>query len=737
MRALTAQPTDVSPLGYFRIFAQPPGGVRREITIFRDAPIVVENCSFQDPFSEQTAQISLPQVTIFESPGEGDLDWMVPNSNIDIVWENTGRLDLDWRWEGFIASYNFGFSGTANSASIDLKGAFYGLDDYLAIPSFPKRPIPYEILIAQAFDQQRHPSSLGQFAMSFPEGWNVVVPTFSEAGYASYLKPWGVVPGQRWTGFTSRSTGSWEPLLTGHVQSLLSVMFAEGGSQWTIRNRGFRRPELRLRMIPDPEDSQIIEINLGAPGVEISGSKDWTQRADVLYGSGQDEAGVSFSGLTVSGDGAKTTYRPFAYSPLVWPRTNNPSYNPHLKPKEAQIKFQIGVDQISAAKIAQGQYQRFAEPGITGSLTLTTDPRLANGQLCPRLLIKAGTTFRLNNLFGIREGILVHATQVTVNFSNLTTTITFDSKYRDQLTVEEVMARTRDALTPLRSLQVGKYSNTVQDLILPWSYKEGSGCIPMESKEFFLNKIPDSATFPWEEWTKKHPPSNPAYKSYYLRIGPTDPEDSSNNWAVDSRTGATKMPFPIRMGHSGTIRLTQVAAYDKDGNVKPVRFHVSFYSAQGTAVDQLPSFPTAPTTGSPKFLAPAGITTNYKDHQANPFFEGAWEKTKPDGYQLGEMEQQWMVPSDSAELVVGWGNYYEPAGYSPGRFSKGASRTGLLEDDTQWSWDVSKYLNANDPTFNQNVEYAGMLFIHIYCDEQGTDPVYFMGKLTRVDPGTS
>ena len=87
-------------------------------------------------------------------------------------------------------------------------------------------------------------------------------------------------------------------------------------------------------------------------------------------------------------------------------------------------------------KIAQGQYQRFAEPGITGTITLTTDPRLSNGMLMPRLLIRGGVTIRINGLLGIREGVLAHVTQCASDFTALTTTLTFDTKYRDQLTVE-------------------------------------------------------------------------------------------------------------------------------------------------------------------------------------------------------------------------------------------------------------------------------------------------------------
>jgi hypothetical protein len=285
----------------------------------------------------------------------------------------------------------------------------------------------------------------------------------------------------------------------------------------------------------------------------------------------------------------------------------------------------------------------------------------------------------------------------------------------------------------MRALQVGKYSNTVQDLLLPWSYKEGSGCVPVGSREFFHEKLPSNATFPYEEWTRKHPPSNPAYRPYYIRIGPTNTTNSTKNWSSISRDGQAVMSIPIRMSQAGSIRLTQIAAYDKNGNVKPVRFHVSIYANNGAAVNSMPLFPSDPSDGNPKFLKPAGISVNYGVYQANPFFQGAWERVNPDGT---EYQYDSNLTGENAQLVVGWGNYYEPAGYSPGRASKGASRTGLLEDTTQWTWDLNQYLDQRSQQNNANQEYSGMLFVQIFCDEQGDEPVFFMGRLIRAEPGT-
>ena len=218
------------------------------------------------------------------------------------------------------------------------------------------------------------------------------------------------------------------------------------------------------------------------------------------------------------------------------------------------------------------------------------------------------------------------------------------------------------------------------------------------------------------------------------------------------------------MSASGSIRLSQVAAYDLNGNVMPVKFHISLYTNSGINVSSMPEFPgprripnpdkdkpgepaTIPNPDFPKYLAARRvdgtvIPTTYENPkggapaQAHPFFEGAWESVRPDGFTYnlrwgGDVN----LPQETPQ--VGWGNYFEPAGYSPGRFSKGAERTGLLEDTTPWSWGLSDLLSKDDKSANIEQEFAGMLFVMIYCDDQGDDPVFFMGRFVRMEPGQS
>lgn len=728
---LTAQIVDLQPVGYFRIFARPPGGVREEITFFRNIPTQVTSLSTADPFGDSGATLTFPQITIWDRPGSGDLSWLVPYTDIDIVWQNTPEYDFQWAWEGFVIDESLSLSDTESSLTLECRGALLQADNYLAAPYYPQLPVPYEILIREALSPAKRPGlRTKELKMEFPADWNTVVPVFNEPDYMWFLKPWGVTAGQKWTGLTTRSTGAWDPVLSGYVQGLLSVMFDEGGAQWTIRKDIGRKPAMFLRKPPLKNDSNMLVVTLGTPGVQITLSRDFTQSANVIYGQGTDAAGVAFSGMEINNTGDQTYFTPFSAARTVYPTSSNPNYNPNISRKETLLRFPDGMDELAARQLANAQLMRFADPGYTGQITLKVDPVLTTGVTFPRLLIQAGRSILVKGIRGDSSGVQFHITECAVSVVDGSVQLTIDSKYRDQLTVDEVRARTRDALTPLRSLQTGKYSNTVQDLLKPWSYTDGSGMIPEGSKEFFTNKIPNTAAFPWTDWTTQFPPKNPAYSKYYIKIPKADLANSANNWAGDTANGVFKAAIPVKMAQSGTIRLSQLAAYDQDGHVLPVYFHVSIYNNSGVSPADMPRIPT----GTVKIVKPAGAT--YAAGQTNPFFEGAWEKIKPDGSQTSDPG---VLFPDSAGFVMGWGNYYELAGYSPGLASRGAPVTGKLEDEQPWSFDTSSMpgFDQYNPANNANNAGAGVMYVMIYCDAQATQDVYFLGRLFRQEPGTS
>jgi len=708
--------------GSWRIFVRPPGGQRQDVTFFRDVPTQIGQMSSTDPFGDAVATVIFPRVTGFDRPGSGDLWWLVPWADIDLIWYDQDNQPTAYTWEGFAVSEEIGASGL----TVQCKGALYQLDNFLAAPFFPQYPIPYERLIANAFDVTKHPSlRTSPLVIQFPYLWNVRVPIFDDPDYLWFLRPWGVTPRHLWTGLTTRSTGSWEPLLTGFVQSLLSVMYTDDGGQWTVYKRSGRVPVLQVRPALRAPQSNTLEVFYGVHGTEVSLSRDFTQSANVIYGQGTDLAGSQFSGQQVTPDGETTYYEPFAALPQYYPSSaSNPRLLPHLARKEARVQFPQGLDEQAARDAAATQLRRFADPGYVGSITLRVDP-LIGGSPFPRQLIKAGQTVVLRNFR--RTDVLFHISQVAIDVAEGTATLTVDTKFRDALTVAEVKARTRDALDPVRLLQVGKFSTTVQDQIKPWSYSGGSGVVPSDPASYdateFFRTMPQDIAFPWTQWTTKYPPKDKSYTKYYIPLGTADPI-ATNNWSGVSRAGTKVAAIPIKMSQAGSIRLSQFAIYDQDGNVLPCRFHVSIYGTSGTNVTSMP-------------MIPAQYSKKYKGYLAGqryPFFPGAFETINADGTETNNPGQ---LLAGGSDLVIGWGNYYEGAGYSPGLESAHAPKTGKLVDEQTWTFNTS-----SDPSFDkydakktQSNTTAGMLYVMVYADDQGATPAYLLGRLYIQSPG--
>ena len=715
----------VTPLfgqsGIFRVYVRAPGQEQIDVTFFRDSPTQINSWSTADPFGDATMELGFPKISLLDRPGTGDMWWLTPWADVDIVHYNLDLSPSGWTWEGFIVSESIGNEGV----TVQCKGALFMADNYLAKPTYPQRPIPYELLIRQSLDPDSYPLRTSTLVTEWPENWNTVVPAPGE-DTLWFLRPWGVEVGQKWTGLTSRSTGGWEPMLTGYIQSLLAVMYTEDGGQWTIRKRRGRVPVLQVRPALRAPLADTLIVYAGAHGVDGSFQRDFTQSANVIYGQGQDLAGTQFSGQQVTSDGLTTYYEPFAALPFVYPAADtNPRFLPTYTRKESRLQLPQGIDAIAARDIAANQIRKFADPGFTGTISLKSDP-VRYDQAFSRFLIQAGMSIQVRGLRG--ANILFHISECSVNLQDGSVNLTVDSKFRDALTVDEVMARTRDALDPVRLLQGGKFSTTVQDLVKPWSYASGSGCVPsggnLDSTEFFTKLISPTAQFPWTDWTTKYPPKN--YPNMYLHIGPKS-SDANNNWSGQERANITGAGVPIIMSQAGSIRLSQFAAYDRDGNIMKVRFHVGIYGSSGISYNSTPMLPMA-----------IADQYGYAASQHYPFFKDAFESMKSDGTLVSD--EDFTKMTQGSDTIIQWGNYYEPSGYSPGLASAGSPKTGMLVDETQWSYDLSNTgsdFNKYSIAETAKIPTAGMAYVLIYCDDQDINDVYFLGRLYRTEASAS
>lgn len=628
-------PTSVTDSGYWRIVVDPMNGnSKTDITFFRNAPSTVNSLVTTDPFGPATASITIPTVTLLDTPGFGDLYWLVPEANVDIYWMKpqsgtTDPTDSDilYAWEGYFLSFEYGEDGAGSSLTIQCNGAMKQLDDFLAYPEYLNHPLPYEIAIQRHFDNTRHPSlRLNQclpFSSSVPSWYSDPITSpehiFNSANYVAktgdsitdnlmtdYLTPVSLQTGDVWSGLLTRSTGNFEKVLSDYIQPLLAAMQTQKGSFSLLLSKGrvpyFKhRTRLSQPVIASGDlegNEATLVVDLLWPGVKIGVTQDYSQKTNFIYGSGKSLNGNVFNGAQYAANGVSNWFEPFAASDEVYPaKPTNPSFSSNVLRKEVSLTFYDGLDAADAQAVSQRHLEMFSDPGITGSLTLDTDPQLLDGSGFPRQQVTAGRTVLVKGLFGNKEGILFHITQASID-GNSSLRLTIDNKFRDQLTVQEIRKRGRDSLVVSRLMGVGEYKPAVEDLLFPWSYDLGAGYVPLSSKKSIWDAASNAGIsankFPWTNMTtdsrfsprsysSKSSSSNAANDYYATITGQANTKNSSKNWTAC---------IPVLLSAAGTIAGVKIAAYKDDGSVYSVPFHASLWMAQVTPL-AMPLIPSA------------------------------------------------------------------------------------------------------------------------------------------------
>jgi len=743
---------DGTVVGGWWIFARPRGLPIADVSHFRGVPSVVGSFSFADPFGPKDISITWPAISMFEALGRGDLYWLREKVSIDVVWADAlplaypfgryaGPRDArvwvpSFAWEGRITSFSYDTEGRPGLTASG-NGAMYQLDDYLAKPEFLARPMPYEWAISRQFLEKPH-LRLGRMHVEWPEGWGR---TYEPKKDPWYMIPIGVRKGENWTGLLTRSTGSWDPVLTSYIQTLLSGMYTQNG-RFTLDLARGRHPVLRLlKMLSRPNSSTVI-IDPVDEGHQISDLQvDWTQALDVVYGQGTSLTGIAYSGLEVSSDGSRSFYTPLAARRQAYPAEDNDWLDLADSPREVLLQMQQGLSEYDAMKVAQAHLERFGDPGVTGTVKLRTDVKLNDGlgTVLPHHLVRAGMPVQIPGLLGRKEGVLAHVVESSADLVNKETTLTLDSKYRDALTVREARVRGRDSLNISRMLIAGQYNPPLPDMLKPWDYSR-SGFIPsapLRNGPELWAGMPNDMLFPWTEMTTARPPKKARWRHCYIRIGPAQ-DDANKNWGVaPMKPGGGKYAVGVMMAQAGTIRLLQIAAYDRDGNVMKVPFHVSFYYSNGVNVKAMPRIPaystdaTHPATYYPYHHPP------YDPGQHYPYVVNAWEQYNADGT---IKSNEYGTVKASALLWKAFGTNFVKAGYFPGDGLSG-DPTGLLVVENVGDFNCEGQqgpgsFDPRSPKGNLTNPLAGMMYVMIYCDEQGDEPVFFHGRAFHVEPGS-
>lgn len=705
--------TTTAAAGTWQVVVTAPGGAPTDVTVVRDARTIIDSYSFMDPFGEGVATLKFPSISGYDDLESPELSaWLTEESNVDLYWVPavagtdmfnpvTGKRDLGFGtesvlWEGFVA--NLGVEETENGSMVvaSCQGALLQGDRYLAKPAFPPRPYTYEYMLSQEFSPLRRPNLRTKpLKVVWPRNWAKK----QTGGETTRFTPVGAKPGQFVTGYWSRDTGAWDRVTTGFAQSLLAVMFTQEdsgttpGNQWRLMNYPGRQPVLEVR---DRFREADFSFWYGQAGFKTSNmDRDATQKANVYYGEGTGVDGTGWRNAVISADGARTDYAPLAWHPSVYPTQDNPYYDKTRMVYETYQRFGSGFDQASGTETSRKQLARDYDPGWTGTLTISVDPTA----LLSRWQIRAGMTVLIKGFMGTGEtGMRFHIAEAVHSPEAGTVTCKVDSKYRDLLTLEEVVARTRDPLTPSKMLQINRRTVLVEDVMAPWDYTAGSGFMPRRAKDMVFNAGARKSLFPWTSLAQSFPPKD--YPQYYVKVkaGASSP---NGRWAF----------FPILMSQAGSIRRIEVVAFDKNGVIDTTcEFHVSLYYANVTLI-------AMPMSGG----------------QHSAFFPGAFETTQPNGapWPAGNF----FGPDES--YIVGWGNYDNRAGYSPGSYVAGNPKTGKLIDEGGFSynctnnpnWIVSAKPGQKQPTSAITIHAA------IYA-ESSLKNIYFLGRMFKQEPGT-
>lgn len=431
-------PTSVTRVDWGRLQVVIDG---QDVTFFRGAPINVESWQKAEPFGDANAFLQVPQVTMFEDFGSGDLTWLKQWADVEIFRiPPSGSKELVF--EGMIASFNASQDADTNNLTVECIGALYQLDLYVRAPKFIEDYLLNEIAIRGQFNLGTRPHLRCN-----------VLHNAAPAASATM------------SGFITRNTGSWDKALSGYVQGLLSMMRTQSNEQWTMEKIPYRTPSLRVK----DTTTTHWTITAGTPGTTMDLMADYAEATNVFYGEGSDEAGTVWRNASV--DSGLTNYSPLAQDAAYLDQNTNPD----SVRIEDYVTFGGGVSLADAQDAAEQQIDTFSDPGWSGTITLTVDPEEGS-----RFSIEDGENILVKHFRGTgAAGQLFHIASVEVGFADGTVTLTVDTKGRDYATLLQTLARKGEGnFGPTGKLEISRLSAMTDDLTVPWDYNSGSGYIP-------------------------------------------------------------------------------------------------------------------------------------------------------------------------------------------------------------------------------------------------------------------
>ena len=439
---LTATSETVEEWGRLAVFVD-----GRDITYFRDIPASISSISWQRLGNFETAEFTIPGVSIFETLGVGDLAWLRESAYVRIARVHPDN-STSTIWLGTINAINPG-------------------DNNLGV-----RLTAHGLLFDANYRVAKAPVFTKDTELVQDLGYDIAATLNSVRGR------WAKLPEDTVTGVDGAKEPSWETGLT-YIQNLLALAVTNAGNAWTVWLDTDAKPSL-IQTLAIP-GHKTVTLVAGQDGVEDGLALDTLSGVTTVYGQGVTRKGAAWrntkypaatstkpryplddpdeafgegssNGTTVSGNGVTklqqrltalgytvsvtgyygeqtttqvtkfqkakklkqtgvvdlTTWNrlfsindisagawiaPLASLSAVQPRLYddngvdigpNPSYDPNVRPLEQFIDFGDGVSLTEATRAAQAIIARDGQRPTEGTLTLTVcPPEVARFDIAP------------------------------------------------------------------------------------------------------------------------------------------------------------------------------------------------------------------------------------------------------------------------------------------------------------------------------------------------------------------
>lgn len=235
------------------------------------------------PFDDKTASVRFPEIKTFEALPA----WLPDGADVDVILvrPDGSRTTL---WEGMFVDEEDSLSESDGGLGIECLGALYQADLFVQ-PEVSPPPDTYlrgGRVPGVTFDSRIRSEFIpvNQFTAFYRQSMRLQYPRTEGA-----IAPENVLAerpswAQSGLGIEISPNASWEPVLTGRIQSYLALAVDSLG-QWTLMKNPGRVPVLR-RKLENPPATHTVHV--GAPGVTHTLRRDITMAPNAIYGEGTD-----------------------------------------------------------------------------------------------------------------------------------------------------------------------------------------------------------------------------------------------------------------------------------------------------------------------------------------------------------------------------------------------------------------------------------------------------------------